>query len=265
MIPKKIFQTYKVPFDELSDNAKLLIQGWKDNNPDYEYNYYSDQDIDNFIIQNFDNKWHKRYTSLEYPVMKADVFRILAIYTYGGFYADLDLKSTRSINYLNKKNISACIGIHNYALFFHPFFGFSPKHPMMEYLVNSLANSIDQNKLINFNDTNHIVHQKHYISSMHNRDNLAVRYVMDVTGPLWWSGSILKYLGLKEAQNLYDIHIKKIPTATKNIIKQNKIFIYRDRLEKSTNGHSQEVVYFNLLGSSNNFYGDGYESWYGAY
>jgi hypothetical protein len=257
MIPKKIFQTYKVPFNDLSDNAKKLIQGWKRNNPSYEYHYYSDQDIEDFIIQYFDNQWYERYMSLKYPVMKADVFRVLAIYIYGGFYVDLDMKSTRPIRLLNTKDTFACIGLHNYALFFHPFFGFAAKHPMMEYLVHSLAKSIDNNKIEDFYNENHMVHQKHYMKDMHNRDNLAVRYVMDVTGPLWWSEAILNYLGLSGTQNIFKIKHNKIPVDVKKKIKNDGIKIFIDSPESS--------VYVNLFGSENNFYGNGYKSWYGVY
>lgn len=263
MIPKKIFQTYKVEFDQLSGNAKHLIQEWKDNNPDYEYFYYSDKEIEGFILTEYGNEWHSRYMSLPYPVMKADVFRILAIYIYGGFYCDLDMKSLKPIDTINRSGINGLIGIHSPGLLFHPFFGFSAKHPMMEYLVNSLEKSIDNNKLEYFYNPNYIVHQKHYINDMHNRDNLAVRYVMDVTGPLWWSESIIKYLGAENTQNLFDIYHRKIPQKAKEKIVEDKITIYLDQLE---NGRPPKyAIYFNLLGSENNFYGEGYESWYGKY
>jgi mannosyltransferase OCH1-like enzyme len=263
MIPKRIFQTYKFPFDELSDNAHFLIQEWKKNNPDYEYLYYSDKDIEDFILKEYGHLWHKRYKSLKYPVMKADVFRVLVVYMYGGFYADLDLKSMRSINILNNQETDGVIGIHNYALFFHPFFGFSEKHPLMEHLVNSLAFSIDNNKIEYFHDPEYMLHQKHYVNDMHRRDNLIVRYIMDVTGPLWWSETIVKYFGEEEIKNLYNIYYGNISKNLKHKIKQNRVVFYIDQLE---NGKSpKKPIYWNLDGSSNNFYGQGYNSWFGLY
>jgi hypothetical protein len=257
MIPKKIFQTYKVTFDELSDSAKKLIQGWKENNPDYEYHYYSDKDIEDFIIEHYDEAWYQRYLSLEYPVMKADVFRILVVYVYGGFYTDLDMESKKPIDLINKKNTLACVGAHSNGLFFHPFFGFAAKHPMMKYLVESLAKSIDNNNLKDFNNSEHMVHQKYYKPYMHNRDNLIVRYVMDVCGPLWWSEEILKFLELHTVEDILEVYRGEVSNQAKEIMKKNGIEIFLD--------DPNTTVYLNLLGSLNNFYGKSYESWYGAY
>ena len=257
MIPKKIFQTYKVPFNELSDSAKLLIEGWKKNNPEYEHYYYSDKDIENFILEHFGASWHQRYLSLEYPVMKADLFRILAIYIYGGFYADLDLESKRPIDLVNKEGTLAYIGVHNPGLFFHPFFGFTAQHPMIAYLVESLAKSIDNNNLKDFEDPEHMVHQKYFKPYMGNRDNLIVRYVMDVTGPLWWSEQILKFLGLTDIENTSEVFNVKMSDSAKEVITENGIRFFLD--------DSRTTVYSNLFGSTINFYGNGYESWWGFY
>lgn len=263
MIPKKIFQTYKVEYNELSDNAKNLIQEWKDNNPDYEYFYYSDKDVEDFVLNEYGEEWHKRYMSLPYPVMKADVFRILVIYKYGGFYSDLDMKSLKPIDTLNRGRVQGLIGVLNYALLFHPFFGFSEKHPLMEYLVESLAQSIDNNKIEYFNDINYIVHQKQHINTIENRENFIVRYVQDVTGPFWWSESIMKYLKIENTKNLFDLYNRRISQEAKEELVKNKITIYLESFEKG--GSPSYAIYKNLLGSENNFYGDGYKSWYGKY
>lgn len=263
MIPKQIFQTYKVPFDELSDNAKYLINEWKNNNPDYEHIYYSDKDIEDFILKEYGNEWHERYLSLKYPVMKADVFRILVVYMYGGFYADLDLKSIRSINILNGEETNGVIGIHDYGLLFHPFFGFSKQHPLMEYLLKSLAFSIDNNKIEYFNDPEYMVHQKHYMKNMHNRDKHIVRYIMDVTGPLWWSETVIKYFEEESVDNLFNIYYGNVSNKLKHKIKQDGIIFYPDQLENRA--QIKKRIYINLDGSSNNFYGNGYNSWFGSY
>ena len=86
---------------------------------------------------------------------------------------------------------------------------------------------------------------------------------MDVTGPLWWSESIIKYLGAENINNLFDIYKRKTSEEIKNKITSNKIVFYLDQLEKG--GTPNYSIYFNLLGSENNFYGDGYQSWYGRY
>ena len=256
MIPKKIFQTYKVPFNELSDNAMSLILEWKRKNPDYTYYYYSDADIEKFILKHFGTEWHERFLSLEYPVMKADVFRILVLYIYGGFYSDLDMVNLTPLDHINKDSTKAVFGVHNYALLTHPFFGFSAKHPLLKFLIESLAKSIDNNFIDTFNDPEYMVHQRHYFNDMHNRDILAVRYIMDVTGPLWWSETIANYVGL-DTKNLFDLAEDNMPLAVKKKMKSEGIEAFRE--------DSEPRIYHNLFGSENNFYGNGYQSWYGRY
>ena len=246
-----------MPFNELSENALRLVLGWKRNNKDYTYYYYSDSDVEKFIIKYFGEEWHDRFMGLKYPVMKADVFRILAIYIHGGFYSDLDMVSLNPIDTINKKDTMAVFGVHNYALLTHPFFGFSAKHPMMKFLVDSLAETLDNNPISDFNDPDHMVHQKHYMKDMHNRDILAVRYVMDVTGPLWWAEAILKYIGVEIGTSLFDLASGNIPLAAKKKMLDEGIQVFVETDEPR--------IYDNLLGSQNNFYGDGYHSWYGKY
>ena len=48
MIPKIIIQTYK-SYDELPKNIKLFIKTIKKKHPEFEYMYFNDDDILNFI------------------------------------------------------------------------------------------------------------------------------------------------------------------------------------------------------------------------
>jgi hypothetical protein len=234
-----------------------LIEGWKKNNPDYEYHYYSDKDVENFIIEHYGTEWHQRFLSAEYPVMKADIFRILVIYKYGGFYIDLDMKSLKPIDVINKENTLACIGAHLPGIFLHPFFGFTAKHPIMEHLLESLAKSIDNNKLKDFEDPEYIVHQKHFKDNLGLRDRLVVRYVMDVSGPLWWSEEIIKFLKLDASKDILEVYAGNVSDESKEIMSKNGVEVFLDDPETS--------VYFNFYGGTNNFYGNGYESWHGSY
>jgi mannosyltransferase OCH1-like enzyme len=64
MIPKKIFQTYKTDYDDLSETQKAMTQTWIDKNPGYDYHYYSDNDIENFILNNYGELWHETFLSV---------------------------------------------------------------------------------------------------------------------------------------------------------------------------------------------------------
>ena len=59
-------------------------------NPDYEYIFFDDAQVDEFVKREFPQCW-TTYTSFQFRIQRFDFFRYLAIYRYGGFYFDLDV------------------------------------------------------------------------------------------------------------------------------------------------------------------------------
>ncbi len=62
---------------------------WIDLNPEYEYRLFNDDDIYNFIKIEFPEYLHA-YNKIKFGATKADFWRYLIIYKYGGVYADID-------------------------------------------------------------------------------------------------------------------------------------------------------------------------------
>lgn len=90
MIPKIIWQTYEIPYDELSDRIKEYTSSWSRINPDYEYKYFDAKSREDFVLEHFGQEWHDLFVSLPLGVMRADIWRCMAVYVYGGVYVDLD-------------------------------------------------------------------------------------------------------------------------------------------------------------------------------
>lgn len=93
-IPKIIHQTFqsKVLPAEFQANVDQL----RALNPEWQYNLYDDADIEHFISQEYGSyvlNYYKRINP-RYGAAKADLFRYLLLYRYGGVY--LDIKSTCS-------------------------------------------------------------------------------------------------------------------------------------------------------------------------
>ena len=59
-------------------------------NPDYEYLFFDDGRVEEFIAQEFP-QYRAVFESFEVPIQRYDFFRYLAVYHYGGFYLDLDV------------------------------------------------------------------------------------------------------------------------------------------------------------------------------
>lgn len=92
-IPKVVHHTY--PTRDLNPDLKANLDNLKKQNPDWEFRFYDDADQISFINANFPelSKYYYAINS-DYGAAKADLFRYLLIYKYGGVY--LDIKSTLS-------------------------------------------------------------------------------------------------------------------------------------------------------------------------
>lgn len=88
-IPKIIWQTMKT--NEVPVFMKTYADSWIDLNPEYEYRFHDDHDIMNFLKKDFPD-YLEGYKKLKYGASKADLWRYLIIYKYGGVYADIDCK-----------------------------------------------------------------------------------------------------------------------------------------------------------------------------
>jgi len=91
-IPKIIHQSFatnKLP-KELKDNIEKI----KKLNPTWEYRFYDDKDVIEFISKNYESKVLELFNKInpKYGAARADLFRYLLIYKVGGIW--LDIKSS---------------------------------------------------------------------------------------------------------------------------------------------------------------------------
>ena len=96
-IPKRIIQTSKsldLPLLEKAAvaNVKLL-------NPDFEYMFFDDRQVEEFIDKEFP-EYRSVFHSFPVPIQRYDFFRYLAVYRYGGFYFDMDVFLASSLSEL---------------------------------------------------------------------------------------------------------------------------------------------------------------------
>ena len=103
MIPKNIIQTYKT-FDSIPERFKTFIQKIKDLHPDYNYMFYNDEDIEKFMNTNFPHLL-SLYNNFKYNIQRIDLFRLLVIYKYGGFYFDIDVEIIKPLDELLDNNL----------------------------------------------------------------------------------------------------------------------------------------------------------------
>jgi len=94
-IPKIIVQTWKtknVPLKYIND-----VKSIKKYNSDFQFLFFSDEEIDEFLKKYYPI-YYESYLKLPVKIQKIDYFRYIAIYHYGGFYFDLDMRGMYPLN-----------------------------------------------------------------------------------------------------------------------------------------------------------------------
>jgi len=88
-IPKIIIQTWKNR--DIPSKYQPLQNGLMKMNHDYEYLFFTDEDIDLFLKLEYPD-YYITFQKLPILIQKIDFFRYIAVYHYGGFYFDLDME-----------------------------------------------------------------------------------------------------------------------------------------------------------------------------
>lgn len=195
-----VFQTYKTKIlnSRLSKYTKTIT----DYNPGIKYHLYDDNDCDMFI-RDYYPKIYKYYIRLKKPVEKADLWRYLIIYHYGGHYLDIDCRVTTRFKRLPTNKDLLVVELENpcplkpidgfprcpqYAQYW---FAATPKHPAIWEVI------------------------KRVIKNIKYHPNKKTLYL---TGPVPWTDGIKKYYKTNKNQikiikpNYFDVISKAIDT-----------------------------------------------------
>ena len=145
-IPKIIHQTYKN--HNVPETYKICQTEIKRLHPDFEYRFYTDEDMDRLMKTEF-SEYYDKFNELPRMIMKIDMFRYFLMYKYGGLYTDMDYLMFKSFDLLNEKVVIPCnredengepICLGNCI------FASEPNHPYWKSLMDTLF-TIDRTKL----------------------------------------------------------------------------------------------------------------------
>ena len=95
MIPFIVHQTWRSK--DLSEPLMSYCHSWKRLNLNSEYRFYNDADCLAFVRGEFPHL-AGLYEELPFPILRADFFRYLAIYRFGGLYADVDMECLQPLS-----------------------------------------------------------------------------------------------------------------------------------------------------------------------
>jgi hypothetical protein len=167
-IPTKIWQTWKSK--ELAPRIVPYVESWKANT-DYEYSYNDDEDCKSFIDSLDDQDIKVCYDKMPLPVMKADLWRYLIVYTHGGVYSDIDTQCNKSIPEWITDDAKLVLCLENDLHFCQWTFAASKHHPALKSVIDAV-----------------IYESKGYIDTSYEH------FVHKTTGPGAFTLGILNYL-----------------------------------------------------------------------
>ena len=98
-IPKRIIQVWKTWSEKSPKMFSNYIESIKSVNPGYEYIFFKDNQINQFLEKHYPD-YYDTFLKLPLNIQKVDFFRYIAIYHYGGFYFDLDVKALQPLDNL---------------------------------------------------------------------------------------------------------------------------------------------------------------------
>ena len=86
-VPKTIWQTMKT--SAVPPTMRDWADSWIKLNPEYDYNFLDDEEIRKFIRSSFPD-YLRAFEKTVHGASKADLWRYLVMFRYGGVYADID-------------------------------------------------------------------------------------------------------------------------------------------------------------------------------
>jgi mannosyltransferase OCH1-like enzyme len=273
-IPKQIIQTWE--HKNISNNFQEIINLWKINNPNYDYNLFDKTDRIEFITEFFDETVVNAYNAIIPGAYKADLFRYCYLYIKGGVYIDIDSLSIGKLDDFLLNNIEFCVpidlnistieGQYNLAC---GFIASVPKHPILLESINRIVYNINHNisyvskldftgpgllgrstnKYLENNETNSFIGKEGIINNIHflkfERDT---EYIKDITNNILFQNKN----GNPKIIELYNIECNKLAnyvswTTCKNNLQINLDHKHSNKKNIALTIYGQFRTYMNNL------------------
>jgi mannosyltransferase OCH1-like enzyme len=90
IIPKIIHQTAPTDESKWKPIWKQCQDSWKNLHPDFEYRFWSDEDMDTFMKENYPEFYENVFVKYDVHIKRVDALRYFILKHFGGIYADMD-------------------------------------------------------------------------------------------------------------------------------------------------------------------------------
>eukprot|EP00727_Mastigamoeba_balamuthi_P010732 m51a1_g6281 putative probable serine threonine-protein kinase wnk11-like (790) ;mRNA; f:205171-211843 len=139
-IPRVIWNTWKST--SMGPVQHRLLRKAVDNNPDYEYVLFTDEDCWEFVCKYADARTQRAYELVRPGAAKADIWRLLVVYQYGGVYTDTDCVMERPLSGEIWPNASVVlsVGVDGYTPQW--LLAYTPRHPIIRRAIERTVDNV---------------------------------------------------------------------------------------------------------------------------
>ncbi len=152
VIPKILYRTAPFPLRKAPTEVTNTLNKILYDNPEWVQIYFDDDDCESFVAYHYPQyKWH--YDNLIPGAYKADLFRLLVIFKWGGVYNDIGhnyLAPILSVIDDNDEFVSATeeTKSHSFRHALHnSFIAAYPNHPLVHYMITEITRDIEYCRL----------------------------------------------------------------------------------------------------------------------
>jgi len=148
-IPKIIHQIWSGIDEPLPEHFRLFGETWKEYHPDWKYEFWDNERMNNFIRKYYPQYWDT-YQSFQYNIQRFDAIRYLILDQMGGMYADFDTECLRPHDELlsgktccfSMEPESHRINYNKPVLFNNALMVCIPEHPFMKKIIKTVFSYI---------------------------------------------------------------------------------------------------------------------------
>ena len=199
MIPRIVHQTFKAK-EAIKSVDRLRMKTWEALNPTWTIMLWDDQACANFVQTEYPDMY-PTYAGLSKNVERADFFRYLVVYHYGGLYADTDVTCLQPVDQWLPPSAELVVGLENEfpsaELAGARQYACARQYLQWAFLAKKgaplLKAAVDR-----------ILHPDIGLPAEDSKARKADLTTLELTGPGMWTQEIFKYVGglVDEGQNL---------------------------------------------------------------
>jgi mannosyltransferase OCH1-like enzyme len=182
-IPLRLLQVAQS--HEIPPTARRLMRTWHKFHPDIQHYVADDEQMWPFVNYFYNETITEAMKNVPVGAIRSDIFRLMLVYQYGGFYADTDVGlHATSLNTLVKNWTLCSFLVHEMIAtpdcLSQYFFGASPKHPIVGFILDYALQQLMEGS-IEFSESD---------------------FVVKLAGPVAFTHRIIEYIELHFPQSL---------------------------------------------------------------